>query len=400
MYALSSSFTQPATGCHIASVLLTFSKLNTLANHGFLPRNGQSITGHMLQQAFLDGFGVDFSVTNTPRANGFNVCQNVSGVPCKTISLNILQYPHMFEHDHSFSREDYQMAYSGHQAANNHDFNATIFSQSLSALHGKSHMNIQDANELRLGRESSALLLDYPGWFFESKPTQETEVGFIFAVMKDFNLPNYLTNPKVRVDWWSFWFGESRSHKNQVTRTAILINHAANQRFPTDLGWRKPTPTVSIGFVTSVSSAVLAAQVTSTPSPLPSGAIGPAPPATKQPPATKRDAAPTAELSALDPSPTVPETPAAATLEALGEEVQDLEERQLSNPLALPLPPIFGTITSAAAGLLARATAAAGTPPRLANPYAQELAPDQWGAQALSLEAYESKIQSALQTLI
>ena len=41
-----------------------------------------------------------------------------------------------------------------------------------------------------------------------AQDTQETELGFIFSIMKDFNLPDYLTNPLTRVDWWDFWFSK------------------------------------------------------------------------------------------------------------------------------------------------------------------------------------------------
>ena len=99
--------------------------------------------------------------------------------------------------------------YSPNVPADNHDFNATIFQTSLAVLNGDSHMTFSQANEVRLQRESIASVADKPGWFTVAQDTQETELGFIFAVMKDFNLPNYLTNPIVRVDWWDFWFSKS-----------------------------------------------------------------------------------------------------------------------------------------------------------------------------------------------
>lgn len=110
---------------------------------------------------------------------------------------------------------------------------------------------------MRLQRESLSQQQAWPGWFLEQKPIQEFEAGFIFAVMGDFNLADYLTNPMVYVPWWQFWF--------------------SNEALPYELGWHPPNPPKDVNFVLSVSSAVLAAELTSTPSPLPTAAIGPAP---------------------------------------------------------------------------------------------------------------------------
>jgi len=77
--------------------------------------------------------------------------------------------------------------------------------------------------------------------------------------MGDFNLPNYNSTPEVRVDWWRYWF--------------------TNESLPYELGWHPPTSARGADFILSVSSAILAAPVSSTPTPLPSGAIGSGQPA-------------------------------------------------------------------------------------------------------------------------
>lgn len=115
-------------------------------------------------------------------------------------------------------------------------------------------MNYQQMNQVRLQREALSKQDTYPGWFTESKPIQEFEAGFIFAVMGDFNLPNHIAEPQVRVEWWNYWF--------------------SNEALPYELGWHRPSPKKDVNFMLSASSRVLAAPVTSTPSPLVSGAIG------------------------------------------------------------------------------------------------------------------------------
>lgn len=192
--------------------------------------------------------------------NAFVVCKYVTGQDCGTTlrNLTLLAEPHAFEHDHSFSREDYMMNYLPPSApfSDNQNFNETIFETSIDVLKGSSHMTYAQMNEVRLQRESLALQNDKKGWFLESKPIQEFEAGFIFAVMGDFNLPDYSTTPQVRVDWWRYWFH--------------------NESLPYPLGWLPPKVKRGLPFVSSVSQAILAAHVTSTPTPLPSGAIGPA----------------------------------------------------------------------------------------------------------------------------
>lgn len=141
--------------------------------------------------------------------------------------------------------------------SDNQNFNSSIFQTSVDVVDGSSHLDYVQMNQVRLQRESLALQNDKPGWFLESKPIQEFEAGFIFAIMGDFNLPQYSTHPKVRMDWWKYWF--------------------TNESFPYELGWHPPPVPRGSDFVLSASSRILAAEATATPTPLPSNAIGSAP---------------------------------------------------------------------------------------------------------------------------
>lgn len=206
----------------------------------------------------LDRFGIEESAIDLALVNAFVVCEYVTGADCGTTlkNLTILAEPHAFEHDHSFSREDYMMSYLPDGAAftDNQNFNASIFQSSLDVLGGSTHVNYKQMNQIRLQREALSLNNTVPGWFVESKPIQEFEAGFIFAVMGDFNLPKYNVTPKIRVEWWNYWF--------------------TNESFPYELGWHPPTVPRGSDFVLSASSEVLAARVKSTPAPLVSGAVG------------------------------------------------------------------------------------------------------------------------------
>ena len=233
--------------------------LNSLANHGYINHDGRDIKKQDLLAALHDHVGIAHSAVEVAMANALILCNFITGEDCGTTlkNLTILALPHAFEHDHSFSRQDYKMNYleDPTEHSDNYNFNASIFQESLDVVKGFSHMNTQQMNEVRLQRESNSQQTDFEGWFIEQKPIQEFEAAFIFAAMSDFNLREYFTNPQVRVEWWQYWF--------------------ENEKLPYELGWHRPYPPKDIDFVLSVSSKILHERVVSTPTPLPSGAIGP-----------------------------------------------------------------------------------------------------------------------------
>ncbi|GIZ46255.1 hypothetical protein CKM354_000938700 [Cercospora kikuchii] len=228
--------------------------LNSLANHNYINHDGRNIERQDLLDALLKHVGIEESAVDVALSNAFILCEFTTGKHCGTrlANLTLLALPHAFEHDHSFSREDYMMKYSK-ESNDNLNFNATIFDTSLDVLKGSSHMTYAQMNEIRLQRESLALQSTTPGWFMEQVPIQEFEAGFIFAVMGDPGLPDSESEPLVRVDWWEYWF--------------------ANEALPYELGWHRPKPARGMDFVTSASSRILHAVPTHTPSPLPADAF-------------------------------------------------------------------------------------------------------------------------------
>ncbi|KAJ3059782.1 hypothetical protein HDU98_004185 [Podochytrium sp. JEL0797] len=90
---------------------------NTLANHGYLPRDGRNITSEMLVSAVKHVFNIDatmvanqvFPLFNDPKnTNGVRTPEQVlpNGVPF--INLDDLSRPHKMEHDVSLSRQDFE----------------------------------------------------------------------------------------------------------------------------------------------------------------------------------------------------------------------------------------------------------------------------------------------------
>ena len=72
--------------------------LNTLANHGFINRNGRGISVQQMQTGFLNAFGFDPATTAAGGQNAVNLCSTQTGRTCTTFDLDMLNEPHQIEH--------------------------------------------------------------------------------------------------------------------------------------------------------------------------------------------------------------------------------------------------------------------------------------------------------------
>lgn len=100
--------------------------LNSLANHGILPRNGKDITIPILIQALSDGLntGADFA-TVIGGAGLLSVPNNALATSFNLDNLDEHNFP--IEHDASLSRADYNLG-----NGDNYSFNQSIFDTVLS----------------------------------------------------------------------------------------------------------------------------------------------------------------------------------------------------------------------------------------------------------------------------
>ncbi|KAJ6545739.1 Chloroperoxidase [Mycena capillaripes] len=106
--------------------------LNTLANHGYLPRNGKQFTVKTLLDAGLAGFNVDPPpITDRPRC---------------LVGNNII------EHDASISRNDF-----GDGTGDNTHFNETTFATLANSNPGKDYYNPTSAGEVQRARLAHSL---------------------------------------------------------------------------------------------------------------------------------------------------------------------------------------------------------------------------------------------------
>ncbi|KAK4890098.1 hypothetical protein LTR27_011204 [Elasticomyces elasticus] len=144
---------------------------NTLANHGLINRNGKNLNSSDIKKAVPRGFGIAEDAIETALHNFEVVCEYVNGFSCSDsandgtfilTNLTLLGEPHAFEHDHSYSRQDYRQNWFHGGITDNIYFNSSIFQDSLNAVGykpsnrpKKATANYQQFNEIRLQREST-----------------------------------------------------------------------------------------------------------------------------------------------------------------------------------------------------------------------------------------------------
>ncbi|APA10583.1 hypothetical protein SS1G_12609 [Sclerotinia sclerotiorum 1980 UF-70] len=195
--------------------------LNTLANHGFLPRDGRNLTEHNVVKGLNHGLNFNKSLGSIMFQHAVPASPAYPNTTFFT--LDDLNRHNVLEHDASISRSD---AYFG----NNHIFNQTIFdttkmywpSETLTAQHlidGKIFRQI-------VSRTTN------PNYTFTST-TQAFSLGEMAAPIVAFGDKNALTANRTLVESW-----------------------IENERLPTELGWRKPEEEVSLGDILYVTGAL------------------------------------------------------------------------------------------------------------------------------------------------
>ncbi|KAJ7629329.1 Cloroperoxidase [Mycena rosella] len=119
--------------------------LNTLANHGFLPRNGMNLSIPMMLQAAIDGFNVNSDAIIQAAKFGL-----LSGDAPDNLNLDALQLHNLIEHDASISRNDFAIGDNLH-------FNETVFATLANANPGVDFYNATSAGLVQQARLADSL---------------------------------------------------------------------------------------------------------------------------------------------------------------------------------------------------------------------------------------------------
>ncbi|KAJ7715074.1 Cloroperoxidase [Mycena metata] len=119
--------------------------LNTLANHGYLPRSGKNISVPMIAEAMLDGFNIVSEALTQAAKFGL-----LSSFALATMDLDALKLHSLIEHDASLSRGDFALGDNLH-------FNETIFSSLLNSNPGVDYYNATSAGHVMHDRLAISL---------------------------------------------------------------------------------------------------------------------------------------------------------------------------------------------------------------------------------------------------
>ncbi|KAF9260270.1 Cloroperoxidase [Marasmius fiardii PR-910] len=121
--------------------------LNTLANHGFLPRNGRNISIPMILQAGHEGYHIEPSILTIAAKVG--LLTSPSDQPT-TFSLEDIKAHGVIEHDASLSRQDIALGDNVH-------FNETIFSTLVNSNPRSDVYNTTSAGQVLQARLADSL---------------------------------------------------------------------------------------------------------------------------------------------------------------------------------------------------------------------------------------------------
>ncbi|KAJ7493559.1 Cloroperoxidase, partial [Mycena latifolia] len=122
--------------------------LNTLANHGYLPRSGKNITIPMILDAAVDGFNVGPDAILQAAKFGL-----LSGDDPITMNLDALRLHNLIEHDASISRNDFAVGDNLH-------FNETVFSTLANANPGVNYYNATSAGLVQRDRLANSVAIN------------------------------------------------------------------------------------------------------------------------------------------------------------------------------------------------------------------------------------------------
>ncbi|KAL8676890.1 MAG: hypothetical protein Q9224_007243, partial [Gallowayella concinna] len=182
--------------------------INSLANHGYLPRHGQNITLVEFIKGFKDGFNFDraFTAFSVGLYQPFTSTGSIS-----TLNLNDLDHHDLAgEHDGSLSRND---LYFG----DNHSFNKSIW-DTVAAHFKNDTISIPTAARARKERFAAAAAIN-PN-FTASETGSMGETALYLTAMRGQNV-------ETKTDFVEVFFRE--------------------ERIPFNEGWRRSNHTTTLG---------------------------------------------------------------------------------------------------------------------------------------------------------
>ncbi|KAJ2985838.1 heme-thiolate peroxidase [Xylaria curta] len=194
--------------------------MNTLANHGYLQRDGRNITRENAVKALADGLNFNPTLANIM----FDQAIIANPEPNATyFTLDHLNQHNVLEHDASLSRAD---AYFG----NNHIFNQTVFDET------RQYWVAPILNASMLANSKVARMIS-------SKAFNPT---YTFTLItEEFSLGEVVA-PVIA-------FGDTDA---VIVNRTLVEYFFENERLPTSLGWKRRDEIVSLNTILKATSAI------------------------------------------------------------------------------------------------------------------------------------------------
>lgn len=198
--------------------------LNSLANHGILPRDGKNIDMATLKAAAFRGFSLDEAATEA--VGGVALQASTTGDATTFNLADLAQHsPQIIEHDGSMTRED---AHFG---------NNLVFSQA--------------AYDRTLANWGTAEILDY------ALAASERNARFAYGVANNpvFNATFANSGSLLELCLIMSAFGSVTEGNGNLTLIKYMFE---NERLPFELGWVPPTTNITATTVQAMAAAVAA----------------------------------------------------------------------------------------------------------------------------------------------
>ncbi|KAJ4325971.1 hypothetical protein N0V94_000336 [Neodidymelliopsis sp. IMI 364377] len=169
--------------------------LNSLANHGIIPRDGRNLTVPLLVERLGAALLLSPETAMTVSLDGMRTSSDPAS---KSFTLDDLNKHNIIEHDGSLSRQD-------HNLGGTRQFDPEVFKETLGYFDGKEEVGIEDLARVRWGRIQTSKNLNEE---FVYGPSQRMssylESAILHGVFKD------AKSGKAKVNWIDVFFREER----------------------------------------------------------------------------------------------------------------------------------------------------------------------------------------------
>jgi len=188
--------------------------LNSLANHGVLPRDGKGITKEMAVKALTSAINLDADLAKIFAGAGLTTNPDAHA---HSFDLNHLSRHGLIEHDVSLTRDDFTFG-------DNHTFNPDIWKSVLGTYGDSKETNFALASEARYNRVIAC-----------KKAHEAANKEFIYGIKEAF-----LSYGESAI--WMGLLGDPKDGKAPVEYLKIL---AEEERLPYEEGWRPPAQPIT-----------------------------------------------------------------------------------------------------------------------------------------------------------